>query len=218
MKTKIYKGFIKGELLVISDEYSKNKSVFVDVQCSCGVEYTIDRWRLINKATMCKNCAIKRDLKSEAELKLKILYSKIKQRIANPWNNPKNECYKDVVLCKEWEDSFEAFYEWSINNGWSAELSIDRIDPSLGYSPDNCRWATWIQQSQNRRKTKNNTTGYKSVYHTKSRGIKEPKNPYYSIVIYDGKRTYLSGFATAEGAYKARCDYIEEHYKGLVVP
>ena len=217
-KTKITKGFTKGDLTVISDEFSKDKSVYVIVRCTCGIEYSIDRWRLINKADRCGECSRKSNLKSEAEIKLRILYTKIKQRLENTQNNPKNACYSNVTMCDEWVNSFDTFYTWSISNGWASHLSIDRINPELEYSPDNCRWATTIQQSQNRRKTKNNTTGYKAVYKTKSRGKTEPTNPYYTIVIYDKKRTTISGFSTAEEAYKARCDYIEEHYKGLVVP
>ena len=69
-------------------------------------------------------------------------------------NNPSNASYqrygaKGINVCEEWND-FEAFYNWAISNGWANGLSIDRIDNSRGYSPDNCRFVTAKEQSRNR--------------------------------------------------------------------
>lgn len=59
--------------------------------------------------------------------------------------------YAHVTLCAEWTVSFEAFRDWSRANGYQEDLTIDRVDGSLGYSPDNCRWATYSEQNRNRR-------------------------------------------------------------------
>lgn len=209
---------------VIGDEYNTPKNVIVPVVCVCGNKYDMPRWTFLNK---CPNACIecrKIELQNSIDVirnKLKDIHSKMHQRIANPVG--KNECYKGIDIDAEWKDNFENFYKWSIENGYAIGLSIDREDGTKNYSTDNCRWATAIQQSQNRGKTKNNSTGYKSVYKAKPRNgtvIYENtyKNPYYTIIIYNGKRTTISGFATAEDAHKARLEYIEEHYKGLVVP
>lgn len=56
---------------------------------------------------------------------------------------------KGIHVCEEWND-FEAFYNWAVSNGWADGLSIDRIDNSRGYSPDNCRFVTVKEQSRNR--------------------------------------------------------------------
>lgn len=209
---------------VIGDEYNTNKNVMVPVMCVCGNKYDMPRWSLLNK---CPNVCIEcrkievQDSVDPIRNKLKDIHTKMHQRIANPVG--KNSCYVGISIDPEWKDNFDAFYSWSMENGYTPGLTIDREDSAKNYGPSNCRWATTIEQSQNRGKTKNNTTGYKSVYKAKPRSGKvlyenTYKNPYYTIIIYDGKRTTLSGFATAEDAYNARLTYIDEHYKGLVVP
>lgn len=50
---------------------------------------------------------------------------------------------------------FFYFYKWSMENGYSNKLSIDRIDNEKGYSPDNCRWVTMKEQIENRRTSLN---------------------------------------------------------------
>lgn len=63
---------------------------------------------------------------------------------------------KGIRVCDEWDGDFAAFREWAISNGYheqpedtpmSERLSIDRIDPNKGYSPDNCQWITVSENS-----------------------------------------------------------------------
>ena len=61
---------------------------------------------------------------------------------------------RGIIICDEWLNDFKAFYDWAMNNGYQDDLTIDRIDNELGYSPDNCRWATVMQQNNNKRNTK----------------------------------------------------------------
>jgi uncharacterized protein with von Willebrand factor type A (vWA) domain len=53
-------------------------------------------------------------------------------------------------VCDVWINSYESFKEWALNNGYSPFLQIDRIDNNKGYSPDNCRFVTQIQNLANR--------------------------------------------------------------------
>jgi len=62
-------------------------------------------------------------------------------------NNPNDKSYPSyggngIKVCPEWDNNYMNFKEWALNNGYITGLSIDRLDNSKGYSPDNCRWAS----------------------------------------------------------------------------
>lgn len=78
------------------------------------------------------------------------------------WHDMKRRCYqpqnkryaryggRGIRVCDEWLNNFQAFFDWSMANGYSPELSIDRIEKDGNYEPSNCRWATIIEQANNR--------------------------------------------------------------------
>lgn len=86
-------------------------------------------------------------------------------RIYNIWRDMRHRCNcpgmknyqhyggRGISVCSEWNNLFEAFYDWAMNNGYSEELTIDRIDVNGNYEPLNCRWTTKSVQNANRRST-----------------------------------------------------------------
>lgn len=58
-----------------------------------------------------------------------------------------------VTVCERWRDSFPNFLA-DMGAKPTAAHTIDRIDNTKGYSPDNCRWATKAEQATNRKTTR----------------------------------------------------------------
>lgn len=79
-------------------------------------------------------------------------WTQIKQRCTNK-NNERYEDYggRGIKVCDKWMNSFDAFREWSLKNGYKDNLSIDRIDVNGDYEPDNCKWSTDVDQQRNKR-------------------------------------------------------------------
>lgn len=56
---------------------------------------------------------------------------------------------RGIIVCDEWKNNFQSFYDWAMNHGYSDDLTLDRINNDGNYEPDNCRWVTMKDQANN---------------------------------------------------------------------
>ena len=91
---------------------------------------------------------------SSTEKRLHSIWTDMLRRCENPSNKDfHNYGARGISVCVEWHD-FETFKEWSLENGYAWNLSIDRANVNEGYSSFNCKWATLVEQANNRRNTR----------------------------------------------------------------
>lgn len=134
-------------------------------------------------------------------------YHWMRQRCSST-NHPKSYLYngKGISMCPEWDEDFEAFEAWALLNGFSPELSIDRIDSDKGYSPDNCRWVTNTVQSRNRKpNVRKGTSQYIGVYWDVA------KQKWKAEVHLNNKGKFLGRFSSEVLAAQARDRFIIEN-------
>ena len=154
-------------------ERNKQQQICWLCKCDCGNESSVTTSSL--KSGNSKSCGC---LKTEKTIQRSITHGLKNTRLYYIWKGMKERCYnqnrkkyldyggRGIKVCDEWKNNPVSFYNWSINNGYSDDLTIDRINVNGNYEPSNCRWVTNIEQANNRRNSHFLT--YKNETHTLS--------------------------------------------------
>ena len=131
--------------------------------CDCGNRKNVNVSNLLLGRTT--SCGCSRLTHGMSKTALYFRWKPMRQRCQND-KHPKYKDYggRGIQVCKEWAESFGSFYQWAIENGYKKGLHLDRINNDAGYSPDNCRWVTALQNENNKRS--NHVVSFNGEIHT----------------------------------------------------
>lgn len=138
-----------GRLTVVDGPIKTKSGTCYECMCDCGVKRIVRKSSLksgVTKSCGCLNRDLARRLLTTHGLSYTRLHS-IWGNMIQRCENVKRDSYQDygakgITVCPEWRNDFQAFYEWAVTHGYDDGLTIDRIDSSAGYNPQNCRFIT----------------------------------------------------------------------------
>ena len=177
----------------------QNRHYFL-LECeSCNEEFTVRKENIKSTCAICSRIGMGKTHGMSETRQYRIWHNMI-QRTTNP-NHSHHEFYSDKQPPEEW-NTFQGFWD-DMSEGYSDELSIDRIDNSLPYSKENCRWATQEVQMQNvTLLMKTNTSGYRGVLPSTKDGRWQARCKNKGII------NHIGTFDTKEEAAKAYDTYV----------
>lgn len=136
-------------------------------KCDCGNLKEINKHSVMRGLVVSCGCYLN-EIRGSSSLKHGLSDSRLYQC----WLDMKHRCYYDfsknskeyksyrnyggrgIKVCEEWlDESFGSlnFINWSLNNGYSDKLTLDRINVNGDYEPSNCRWISVKEQCRNKR-------------------------------------------------------------------
>jgi hypothetical protein len=204
------KGKVFGRLTVIekdAERTDKTNREYWICQCSCGNLKSARKDMLGRKTNSCGCLKLEQNKRNLGRFK----HGKSHSRIATIWYhinsrcyNPKDTNYKNygalgVTVCEEWRNDFLVFEKWALENGYSKNLSIDRIDVKGAYEPNNCRWADFETQINNKRGTLR--VVHNGVVKSLAQAYKEEKPP---ITYQTAKTRYHQGIRDTNELFRDR--------------
>lgn len=135
----------------------KRNRTFWECQCECGNTGFYRSETLLRGETKSCGCLVRSGLRGnfrhgKRHSRIYYIWSSVIARCENA-NSNSFESYggRGITLCRAWREDFMAFDRWANSNGYTEDLTLDRIDNSGNYEPSNCRWVTLLVQANNKR-------------------------------------------------------------------
>lgn len=149
---KIEIGKKYGMLTVLEDLHKTNKYHYKMYKCQCDCSNICEKSSGDLKREKNPNCGciIGRNFKHHMRYSSEYgIWRNMMTRCLNEKSNRyKNYGGRGIKICQRWLDDFMNFYN-DMGPRPSVEHTLDRIDVDGDYCPENCRWATYAEQSQN---------------------------------------------------------------------
>lgn len=165
-----------GRLSVVRKVESKNGRSMWLCKCDCGKEVVKTGKLLANGMTRSCGCLSRETtiVKNKSRRKyecsdvhLRAVWKKMIERCELPKNNRYYRYgARGIKVCKAWHD-FNEFARWALDSGYKRGLTIERNDIDGDYCPENCRWATYKEQANNR------SDNIRITYDSKEKTLKE---------------------------------------------
>ena len=141
-------------------EFGRGKETFVLCKCSCGVEQDVRAADLrCGKSTMCQSCGFQShqthgETKGDHQPPEYRAWVRMISRCTNP-NSPNWKDYggRGITVCPQWQGptGCQTFLH-DMGRRPGPDYSLDRRDNNGNYTPENCRWATPVEQHGNTRR------------------------------------------------------------------
>jgi hypothetical protein len=174
-----------GKLTVVSFAYMRGTRSYWNCICDCGNEKIAGIDHLKNGDIVSCGCVQKSTLPPShkkhgmSNTRLYTIWALMKYRCYNPSRREyHNYGGRGIKVCDEWME-FDSFMRWAFNNGYSENLTLDRIDNDGNYCPENCRWVDRKAQQNNRRS--NRLITFKGITKNITQWASDNNLPYYVL-------------------------------------